>query len=475
MQQVIRWTLRHGVYRWVMGRRARQGDLVGLLVTDPRAVADPHPYYDALRAQGKLVRIGTGLTFVSTHHDASVEVLRSKDFGAGRPMPETLSPAVRLAGWAGGQWPLSPVQPPSMLAVDPPDHTRYRKLVTRAFSAKAIAELNTSVEQIAEELLDELDAAADDAGTVDLIDRYALLLPAKVIAHMLGAEEKIGQFKAWGTGTSLSLDIGLSYPDMRRSEQALASLLEWLSTHLQTLRQNPGPNILSDLVAVRDGNDRLTPEELASIAMLLLVGGFETTTTLISSGTQLLMDHRDQLALLRAEPDRWKGAVEEILRFTSPAQILSRRALRDTEICGHRIPRGAFILLYLGGANRDPAVFSNPHTFDIARTDTGQHIAFGNGIHHCLGASLARMEGQVALRALFNRFPHLAPAEPARLRPTRVVRGYTTFPVTLGTPSTTPQRRNSPSFQLSGPESPAGGTGCPFQHNGMAQNANLGG
>ncbi|MHA6793466.1 cytochrome P450 [Pseudonocardia bannensis] len=424
----IRWALRHGIIRRVVGKRAQEGDLGARLMVDPDVLAEPFPHYDALRAQGRLV--DSGIALASAHHDVATAVLRSQDFGVGMRMPENLAGVMGLAVKAGGRWTLGPVQPPSMLAVDPPDHTRYRKLVTRAFSARAVAALRTRTEEIATDLLDGM--AAKPGDTADLIEDYASLLPATVIAEMLGAPVEMSrQFLEWGAGAALSLDAGLSYPDFKRSELDLEALNSWMLGHFETLRRNPGDNILSALVTAYDQGDRLTEDELISIAMLLLAAGFETTVNLIGSGAALLMEHPDQLAVLQAEPDRWGNAVEEMLRVESPVQRTGRIAHRDTEVCGIPVAAGTVVVLLIGGANRDPEVFTDPHRFDVTRAEAGENIAFSSGIHYCLGAALARMEGEVALRALFDRFPDLAPAGPAHRRPTRVLRGYEALPVTL--------------------------------------------
>lgn len=420
--------LRHGLFRRAVGKRAAAGDLGARLMVDPAMFTEPYPYYDTLRAQGKLVH--TGLSLTSAHHDVATEVLRSQNFCVGMRMPENLPVAVRLGLKAGGRWSLGPVQPPSMLTVDPPDHARYRKLVTRAFGAKAVAALRTRTEEIAIELLDEM--VARRAGPADLIDDYAALLPATVIVEMLGAPLAMRrQFLSWGASGALSLDMGLSYRDFRRSELHLEALHRWMLGHFAEIRRRPGSDLLSALVTAHDEGGQLSADELCSIAMLLLVAGFETTVNLIGSGAALLMDHPDQLALLRAEPERWGNAVEEILRFESPVQRTGRVAHRDTEVSGTPVPRGTMAVLLIGGANRDPAVFTDPNRFDVTRPEAGENIAFSSGIHYCLGAGLARMEGAVALRALFDRFPDLAPAGPAHRRPTRVLRGYDSLPVAL--------------------------------------------
>ncbi|HXV93132.1 MAG TPA: cytochrome P450, partial [Pseudonocardia sp.] len=273
---------------------------------------------------------------------------------------------------------------------------------------------------------------AAPAPVADLIPEYASLLPATVIAEILGAPVGMRhRFLEWGAGGALSLDVGLSYRDYRRSERDIDALHAWMLGHFEHLRRHPDDTVLSALVHAHDAERRLTEDELSSIAMLLLAAGFETTVNLIGNGAALLMAHRDQLELLRAEPARWPAAVDEVLRYESPVQRTGRVARTATEVAGERVRAGNAVVVLLGAANRDPAVFAEPNRFDITRDDAGEHLAFSSGIHYCLGAGLARMEGEVGLRALFERFPDLRLAGPPRRRPTRVLRGFDTMPVTL--------------------------------------------
>jgi len=411
----------------------RAGDLGSRLMIDPAIREDPFPYYDELRAQGRIVT--SGLALMSAHHDVCLAVLRSPDFGQMRV--DLLPGILRLGMKIGGRPVLGPIEPPSMLVTDPPVHTRYRKLVTRAFSARAIATMRPRVEEIAEELLDEIARAAPGASTVDLVERYATLLPATVIAEMLGAPVAMRrQFLDWGAGAALSLDVGLSYRDFRRSELDIAALHRWMLGHFADVRRARRDDVLSGLVTAHDEGN-LTLDELSSIAMLVLAAGFETTVNLLGNGVVLLMRHPEQLPMLRAQPQRWAGAVEEILRYDSPVQRTGRVALRDTEVGGRPVKAGSLIILLLGGANRDPEVFPDPDRFDVQRPDADQNVAFSSGIHYCIGAALARLEGEVGLRTLFRRFPGLALTGIPHRRPTRVLRGYDTIPVRLSSPTPT--------------------------------------
>jgi cytochrome P450 len=430
-RRAVRWGLRHGLVRRALAKRRDEGDITARLMLDADFVADPFPHYATIRATGRVV--DNGVVLNTAHHDLCTAILRSPDFGVVGGPSGRAPAALRYAVAVGGRGPLGPVEPPSMLATDPPDHTRYRKLVTRAFSAKAVAALRSRTEEIATELLDGMTAKGARTGsTADLIEDYASVLPATVIAEMLGAPvEMRRQFLHWGEGAALSLDAGLTYSQFRRSERAIEALQEWMRGHFTHLRRHPGDNILSALVHAHDDGERLSEDELTSIAMLLLAAGFETTVNLIGNGVGLLTAHPEQLALLRADPQRWPRAVEEVLRFDSPVQRTGRVAHRDTEVAGERFRTDQVIVVLLGGANRDPAVFADPDRFDVTRENAGDHLAFSSGAHFCLGAALARMEGEVGLRALFDRFPDLALSGPPHRRPTRVLRGYARMPVRL--------------------------------------------
>jgi cytochrome P450 len=441
-RRALRWGLRHGMFRQVVKRRAARGDDTTRFLVDPVMAAAPYSFYDELRSRGRLV--DNGMVLSTCHHDISTAVLRSPDFGVAGGPDERVPALLRVANRVAGRGPLGPGDKPSMLASDPPDHTRYRKLVTRAFSARVVAALRSRTEQVAAELLDAMAAKGPDA---DVVRDYAAPLPATVIAEMLGAPAEMReQFLAWGAGGALSLDAGLGYRDYVRAEKDIAALQDWMAGHFARLRSTPDRDdtILSSLLKARDDDGRLSEDELLSIAMLLLAAGFETTVNLIGNGAVLLTEHRDQLARLVAEPEHWPTAVDEVLRIESPVQRTGRLALRDTEVVGERVRGGQFVIIMIGGANRDPAAFPEPARFDVTRANADEHLAFSSGIHYCLGAGLARMEGEVALRALFERFPDLRPAGAPHRRPTRTLRGWDAMPVTLQ-PSPAPPSSVRPS------------------------------
>ena len=441
VRSTLRWAATHGLMRAAIRRQARQGNPDAALLLDPDLQGDPFAHYERLRARRPFAR--GAFSRVSVHHDVCTEVLRSEDFGVAdrdEAMPAAVRLALRLAGPAPHP---GPIDPPSMLAVDDPDHTRYRRLVTRAFTARRVAALRGRTEEIAADLLDSL--ARPDGGPIDLVERYASLLPVTVISEMLGVPSSMReQFLTWGDGAAASLDLGLPHDRWSLVQRNVAALHGWMTEHLRRLRADPGDDLLSQLVTVADDDGTgLTERELVSTALLVLAAGFETTVNLIANGTRLLFDHPEERERLAADPALWPTAVDEVLRVESPVSRTARRARRDTEVAGEEIPAGSLVVTVLAGANRDPDVFPDPARFDVGRANAREHVAFSSGIHYCLGAALARMEGEVALRALFERFPDLAPAGEARRRPTRILRGYEAMPVLpeLSTSEKSPYRR----------------------------------
>jgi vitamin D3 1,25-hydroxylase len=380
--------------------------------------SDPHPAYAELRADEPVRRLDLPdgpMWLISRYDDvraAFVDARLSKDWRY------TLPPEQRDA------MPAAPT--PMMLLMDPPDHTRLRKLVSRSFTVRRMAELKPRVEEIARELL----AALPDVGTVDLMARYAFLLPVQVICELLGVPSADrDEFSAW---SSTMIDES----PQEAKHEASAKLGGYLAELIGRKRAEPDDALLSALTQVaEDDGDRLSQEELVAMAMLLLIAGHETTVNLIGNGVLGLLTHPDELATLRAKPELIGNAVEEFLRWDSPVQTAPVRfAAEDVEIGGVTIPEGAVVMLGLSAANRDGERYPEPDTLDVTR-DAGGHVAFGYGLHHCLGAQLARTEGEVAIGALLADRPELALAvEPAELthRTSILVRGLTQLPVDLG-------------------------------------------
>ena len=400
----------------------------------PEFLSDPYPLYAMLRAAQPVLRIPlpgteTGGCVVTRYQDVQ-QVVRDGRFSVDRRRSEfmqrnrdALPPALAqaLLGEQGGLR--------SMLIIDPPDHTRVRGLVNKAFTPRHVARLREHIQAICDELLD----AVDGSGRMDVMADLATQLPAIVIAELLGvpAEDRL-RFKAW----SNDLVSLLGNPDptgaMERFERGLDGLLSYLRGIIAERRRAPRDDLISGMIAAQEARDALTDAELLATSNLLLVAGHETTTNLIGNGLLALLRHPDQLARLRAEPDLVPTAVEEMLRWDSPVQATVRVATDAVTLDGQTIPAGALVVAMIGAANRDPAVFADAERFDVGRTDN-RHLSFGFGPHFCVGAPLARLEGEVVFRTLLARYPAIRLAtDDVRHRPNFALRGLLALPVELG-------------------------------------------
>lgn len=428
-RQRLHWFALHGVIRGLASFGARRGEPQGRLIADPAVRADPGGFADELRARGRLVR--GRAAWLTPDHALAHQLLRSDDFAVtaiGKTLPGPLG-WVEQKTMVKGR--LHPLLPPSMLSVEPPEHTRYRKTVSSVFTTRAVAALRDRVQQAATALMVDIDA--DGGGTVDIVERYCSQLPVTVIGDIIGVpDHDRPRILEYGELAAPSLDIGLSWEQYQRVEAGLDGFNTWLTEHIGRLRANPGDDLMSQLIDASDDGARLDDEELLATAGLVLAAGFETTVNLLGNGIRILLEHPDQLRLLLAEPDRWPMAVEEILRLESPVQLSARLAKKDTEVAGRTVKEGELVILYLAGANRDPEVFSDPHRFDITRDNAGKHLSFSGGRHFCLGAALARAEGEVGLRTFFERYPEASLAGAGSRRDTRVLRGWATLPISLG-------------------------------------------
>jgi cytochrome P450 len=430
LKQRLHWLALHGFVRGGASIGARRGDLQARLIADPTVKADPVPFYEEVRARGPLARSRIG--YITADHAIGHELLRSDDFrvlSIGSNLPAPLRWLERRAR----DELLHPLRPPSLLAVEPPDHTRYRKTVSSVFTTRAVAALRDGVEQTAVTLLDQL---SREPGVVDIVDRYCAQLPVAIISDILGVPDadrrRILEF---GELAAPSLDFGLTWPQYRRVQHGIAGFNFWLAEHLQQLRRNPGDDLMSQLIQKAESGSKetyLDESELHAVAGLVLAAGFETTVNLLGNGIRMLLDTPEQLHTLSQRPELWPNAVEEILRLESPVQLTARLALNDTEVAGTSIKQGELVVVYVAAANRDPAVFADPNRFDIERDNAGKHLAFSGGRHFCLGAALARAEGEVGLRAFFDRFPDVRSAGAGSRRDTRVLHGWSTLPVALG-------------------------------------------
>lgn len=430
MKERLHWFAMHGFIRGAAAFGARRGDVQARLIADPAVGTDPVRFYDEVRARGKLVK--GRVAYLTADHALAHELLRSDDFrvlifGSNLPAP------LRWLERRTRDDLLHPLRAPSLLAVEPPDHTRYRKTVAAVFTPRAVAALRERVEQTAADLLEQLTSAS---GVVDIVGRYCAQLPVSIISEILGVPESDRpRVLEFGELAAPSLDIGLPWRQYRSVQHGIAGFSSWLAQHLQRLRLEPSDNVMSQLIQNAESGSAdtyLNESELQTIAGLVLAAGFETTVNLLGNGIRMLLDAPEHLDALRRRPELWPNAVEEILRLESPVQLTARVARGDVEIAGRQLARGDLVLVYLAAANRDPAVFSDPHRFDIERPNAGRHLAFSGGRHFCLGAALARAEGEVGLRTFFDRFPEVRAAGAGCRRDTRVLRGWSSLPVALG-------------------------------------------
>jgi cytochrome P450 len=374
---------------------------------------DPYPLYEGLRSSGPVVWLGPIRRWAVTSHALVLQVLKEDAFSADRTR------------WEGAQAPTAPV-PRTMLVSDPPDHTRLRTLVQKAFTPRVVEQLRPRIEQRVHAVLDE--AAA--RGGMDLIEDLAYPLPVTVIAEMLGVPPEDHElFEAGSAAIAAALDP--SSPDQRPVHDPARDQLErYLAGIIEARRAEPRDDLVTGLVEAEEEGDRLDTHELLQMCILLLVAGHETTVNLIGNSVHTLLDHPDALARLRAEPELIEPAVEELLRFDGPVQLTGRVATRPIELADRVIEPGQLVMTLLGAANRDPAAFASPASLDLAR-HPNPHVGFGRGIHFCIGAPLARLEARIALETLFRRFRSITLAgRPERIS-SPVLRGLHSLPVNL--------------------------------------------
>ncbi len=371
-------------------------------LASPRFKADPYPFYAHLRAEAPVWRAtlpDKRTAWLVTRYEDVARVLKDVTFAKDKlnamdPEQRTKTP------WVPGF--LKPLER-NMLDLDDPNHARLRALVSRAFTPRVIERLRGRIEVLCEELLDAMERKGMRKGGTELVADYALPLPATVIAELLGVPaEDHAKFHRW----SNRLVSVSSKRDMLRALPAALSFVRYLRKLVERRRDDPQDDLITALTQVEEAGDKLRKDELLAMAFLLIVAGHETTVNLIASGTLALLEHPQQAEALRNDPTLAKPAVEELLRYTSPVEMATERYPReDVEIEGTTIPRGELVLAVLGSANRDERHFEDPNVLDLAR-DPNRHLAFGRGgVHHCLGAPLARMEGQIAISAFLRHFP----------------------------------------------------------------------
>lgn len=395
---------------------------------DPAYRSNPYPVLNHLRETDPVHVSPLGFTALSRYADCATMLRHPMSTSDSRKSPGWPE-QVRAQGLDPDQVLLESTPP--FLFMDPPDHTRLRGLVNKAFTPRVVENLRPRVEAIVAELLD----AAAKRGSLEVIEELAYPLPVIVISEMLGVPKEDSEtFKAWSREMARSLDPDFVLPPevQERRQRAAEEFTEYMRGLIAKRRVEPQDDLLSALIAVEEEGLKLTENELLSTAILLLIAGHETTVNLIGNGTLALLRHPDQMQRLRDDPSLIKTAVEELLRFDPPVQLTGRIALEDIELSDVVIPKHTQTVLLLGAANRDPAQFPDPERLDIGRTEN-RHLAFGMGIHFCLGAPLARIEGQIAIGEFVRRV--LAPGlveDPPPYKENITLRGIASLPVRFG-------------------------------------------
>jgi len=397
---------------------------------DARFRADPYPFYDRLREREPVHVSPFGQVVLSRYDDVS-RALRGAEFSrdieqhAAEPTdPVRIARRDRLrARREAGRG------AKTILNLDPPDHTRLRRLVSQAFTPSAIARLRGRVEELVGGILDR----AADQGSIELIDALAFPVPFQVISELLGIPtERADEVRRWSQAMTASLEPTVTEPELDEADHASALMAGFLLELIEDRRARPREDMLCALIAAEEAGDRLSPAELVSFAALMYVAGHETTVNLIGNGTLALLRHPDELRRWRDDPSLDAVAVDELLRFDGPVQQTARVPLVDVELGGVPVAAGTVVLAVLGAANHDGAVFDDPHVLRLDRPGANRHLAFAAGVHYCLGASLAKLEAQVAITTLIRRFPHLELAGEPSWRDRLTIRGVDRLPLALG-------------------------------------------
>lgn len=396
--------------------------LMGALFTD-EGRANPYPVYERFRSEHPMHRSTDGIWTFTRYNDI-VAVLRDDRFSAD---PRNATVIESLIPEGQGPSPIRSVAGRVLLFTDPPDHTRMRTLVNKAFTPRTVSKLREHIAELVGQLLDPLDGS----GEIDLIDDFAYPLPALVICELMGVPSSDHDlFKGWSGEIAPILDPATPPDVMEKAVSTLGQFAFYFMELIGERQREPADDLLSALIAAKEDEDRLKPEELMGLCVLIFIAGHETTQNLIGNGTLALLKNPGQLERLRQEPSLVRDAVEELLRYDSPVQLTARSALEDVEISGEKILKGEEVVVLLGAGNRDPQIFDNPDTLDVSRSKTSV-LSFGAGAHFCLGAGLARLEGEIAFPALLKRFPKLELVREPKFRPTLTLRGLESLQVRI--------------------------------------------
>jgi len=387
----------------------------------PDVRENPYPYYAYLRNHAPVYQVpNIGFWAVSRYEDV-LSVLRN---------PQIFSSASFFAALTGDLNPFAP-EAPAIISMDPPSHTRLRKLVNRAFTPRRIAGLETHLRAVVQHLLGQM----EKEGTCDLVRDLAIPLPVIAIAELLGVPpERRLDFRRWTDAIVIAANgaVGTTPEEREEIQQTFREFRAYFQAAITSYRQEPKDNLLSDLVRAEEEKQTLTAEEILSLAVIVLLGGSETTTNLISSAVVALLNHPEQMAMVRANHALVPNVLEETLRYEAPIQWFPRQAMQEVQIAGTTVPAGSMLMAMYGSANHDERKFPEPDRFDIMRNLEG-HLTFGFGIHFCLGSQLARLEARVALEGFLGRFVHIARKdERITWIDSILARGPKTLPLMLG-------------------------------------------
>ncbi|MAT06793.1 MAG: cytochrome P450 [Acidimicrobiaceae bacterium] len=396
---------------------------------DPAFRADPYPFYDRLRTEAPAYRDPGGSVVVTRYRDVFTTLRSnqvSRDVEKNAVLDESNPIAVRRRERRGSG-------AKTILNLDPPDHTRLRRLVSKAFTPRAIEQLRPNIAAMVDARLD----VAAERGSIELIDDLAFPVPFQVISELLDMPtDRADELRDWSQVLTQGLEPTATITDMDASEQVIMQFVPYLIEVIEQRRRSPGDDLLSGLLAVEDDGDTLSPEELISFVILLYVAGHETTVNLIGNGMLALLRHPDQLELWRHDPSLDGAAVDELLRFDGPVQHTVRVAMEPVVFDGADgedvvVEPHHTILTVLGAANHDPAMFDDPHRLWLQRPNAGKHTAFSAGIHYCLGASLAKLEASVAITRFIRRFDTIELAGDPHFRDRITIRGVDHLPLTV--------------------------------------------
>ena len=390
---------------------------------------NPYPRYAELREQATLPRSKDGLWVLTRHEDVLAAVRDPRLSSHPRHSPDGRG---RRAG-NGEDAPQIPLIGDGtieiMLLADAPDHTRLRRLANKAFTPRAVEALRPRIVELVDGMLD----AAAERGTFDVMHDLAEPLPVMVICDLLGVPvEDQAQFKPWSESIGRMLDPDVDASELQKAVPAVMGFVQYFATLIEERRTSPGDDLLSALIAAEEAGEKLTQPELFAMIILLFIAGHETTTNLIGNGTLALLRNPSELAALRDDPSLAVAATEELLRYDSPVQVTARTATCDLTIgAGIELAKGESVICGLAAANRDPRFVESPESLRLAR-GVPSHLAFSNGMHYCLGAPLARLEGQIAFSAMATRFPSMAlETDTPPYRDHFVLRGLASLPVTF--------------------------------------------